>query len=209
MSRNKNKRKNAKKPLGTPISIVFPDNISADEMKHIIAGGLAEFEDVQRQKKQHEQEQKELEWQSKLGAKDFSSMKGLKWRIKQFYNDTKVAMKILLLPSQRIKSEGVTFRFIQMVFALFFGILSIGLLLLAICLWIGSLVGAFWGTSWQMVIIGISLGTLALTFYKVFGVISREILNMTDQNYLLGLSACITSIMSLIVAIATLIIAQK
>lgn len=212
MPRNKNKRKNAKKPLGTPISIVFPDNISADEMKHIIAGGLLEFE---QQKKQREDEAKELsckEWQHAIGVKDFSSVKRPKKWLLQSFNFLQVFWNICTVPQKHIKGDGVIFSLMQMILAMLFGAVNVILLILAFLIVLcplGSFLGVIPAMRWENIAVIWSCGLLAFVLSRIFRIASFEIIKMEDHNYLFGLFACVTSIISVVIAVITLVITRK
>ena len=205
MSKNKKHRSEA------TVNIVIPNNASAKEISHIIADGLMEFEE---RKQQQEKEAKRLrheEWQRALGVKDFSNVKRpLKWWL-QFWNRAKVAFKVCIIPGKHIKGDGATFSVMQMILAMFFGVLNWLLLLSSVFLFLcvpillasNSLPIPGWTVANCL-----SFGVYAFIFSRVFRIVTFEIMNIEDRNYLFGVFTCVASIVSAVAAVTALLVSQ-
>lgn len=195
-----------------PVNIVLPSDISTDEMKHIIADGLMEFEE---RKKQQEKEAKELllkERQRAVGIKDYSNVNGPKRWLLKFGNTIHVIWKTCFISGQYLNDTQITFSLMQMILYVTFKLLSLAMLCVSIlffiypvCLCLG-----FLGTvSWVIVVTSLLLSLLTFLLFGLFRMASLEINNMKDRNYLLGLFSGVTSIATIIIAVATLLATQK
>lgn len=206
------KKKKNRAEISMPVSVALPNNISADEMKHIIADGLMEFEERKKQQEKEEKVQRHKEWQRAVGVKDFSKVKKpLRWWL-QFWNGVKIVFKICFISEKHIKGDGVTFGIMQMALAVFFGILNMILFLLSVILILVApilyFVSDLLPVPGKAVAMGFAFGLWALILSRVFRIVSFEIMNMEDRNYLFGIFTCVASIISAVVAVATFFVAQ-
>lgn len=204
---------NKKNRTPKTVNIVFPNNMSADEIKHIIADGLMEFEDRKQQQENEEKELRQKEWQQTIGVKDFPHVKRPKRWLLEFCNAVKVLWKICRITEKDVRGDGATLGIMQMLLELFFSILSVGFLLVALVLFLAGPIICFResvslfsietaGVSWVF-------GLLALVLSRVFRIARFEVMNIKDRNYLLGLFTCVASVVSIIIAFIALFVARR
>lgn len=195
------------------VNIVFPNNMSADEIKHIIADGLMEFEDRKQQQEDKEKELRQKEWQQAIGAKDFSHVKRPKRWLLEFCNAVKVLWRICRITEKDVRGDGVTLGIMQMLLELFFSILNVGFSLVALVLFLVSPVICFRESvsllSIETVVVSWAFGLLALVLSRMFRIAGLEIMNIKDRNYLLGLFTCVTSVVSIVIAFIALFVARR
>ena len=207
------KKKKNKAGTSMPVNIVLPNSMSADEMKHIIADGLMEFEERKKWQEREEKIQRNKEWQRVIGLKDFSNVKKpLRWWL-QFWNAVKVFKNICFISEKHVKGDAVTFGIMQTVLELFFGLLSAILLLFSVALiWVVPILYLFsnvLSVSGEAVAIGSLYGMSAFIFSIMFRVARLEIMNMEDRNYLFGIFTCVASIVSAVAAVVTIFMTQR
>ena len=78
---SKNRRKASKEhnqSASTPVNIVLPDSLRAEEMQQIITNALLAVEDAKEQKAKEQKEQDRKNFREAMGYKDYSTEKGLK-----------------------------------------------------------------------------------------------------------------------------------
>lgn len=198
------KRKKNKRKQTMPVNIVLPSNISADEMKRIIADGLMKFEE---QKKRQEKAAKALqreEWRRTIGFKDFSNVKAPKRWILQFFNTVHAIWKICFASPKDIKGDRVTFGLMQMILSFLFACLS-GILLAISVAFLIAPIGLFLvglrGISWGIALSSLLFSLAAFLLFAMFRIASFEVDNLEDRNYILMLFTCVTGIVAIIVAL--------
>lgn len=207
-------RNNKKKSRETKtVNIVFPDHMSVEEMSHAIADGLMEFEARKQQKADEEKELREKEWQQALGVEDFSHVEQPRRRWLVLKNHIKVFWKMCTISEKDIKGEGLTFGIIQMILELFFKLLSVVLLLVFLILFVAGPVGLLWN-NFSLLSIEIfanfwALGFLAFVLSRLFRIAGFEVANTNDRNYLFGLFACVTSLITIAITAATLFVTLR
>lgn len=199
--------------LGSPVNIVFPKNMSADEMKQIIADGLMEFEKRKECQEEADKELRQKEWQQTIGAKDFFNVKRPKRWLLELCNAVNVLWKVSRITEKDVRGDGAAFGLMQMLLELVFGMLNVGSLLVALVLFLTSPVICFReGISFlsvETVAVSWAFGLFALFLSRVFRIVSFEIMNIKDRNYLLGLFTCVTSVISIVIAFVALLVAWR
>lgn len=205
-------RNNKKEGIKT-VNIVFPDHMSADEIKHIIADGLMEFEERKRKRGEEEEKVRVEEWQQAIGVEDFSNVKQPRRRWLTFKSNVKTFWKMCTISPKYIKGEGLTLGLMQGLLELFFGMLNVGFLLVSLILCVVGLVFLLQnGISFVSIVILAGLwayGLLSFVLSRVFRIARFEAANISDRNYLFGLFACITSLITIAIATATLFVTLR
>ena len=201
--RNKKKSKQniASNPLQS-VNISLPANMSAEEMQHLIANAIIEAEDIKAQKEEEKRKAALAEWHNIVGYKEYQN------KIKQFFNDVKAFTKILFLPKKYIEGDRASVAFLQEIMTFFFGILQALALVLCICFIFAIFSpGSFHIASLEIYAI-IALALFAFVSFLlscIFRIIRLEIDKVKDRNYLLGLFASITSLVSIIIAVIAIV----
>lgn len=201
-------RQNKKNRAPQTVNIVFPNNMSADEVKHIIADGLMEFEEHKKRQKEADKELRQKEWQQIIGIKDFSETKKPKRWLLECCNFFIVVWKINTISGKQIKGEGVSFGIMQILLAAFFSLLNGVLLMFALALFATGVILLFNGV-FLLCLEAWIFGFLSFLFSRLFRIASFEIMNTENHNYLFGLFACVTSIASIAIAVVALFVTQR
>ena len=208
--RNKKKSKQniASNPLQS-VNISLPENMSAEEMQHIIANAIIEAEEIKERKCHELENQKRLEWQKNLGYQDFSQIKHKLWRnIRVVFNRIRMFLTMLFIRKKRISGDRASVAFLQEIMTFFFGILQALALVLCICFIFAIFSpGSFHIASLEIYAI-IALALFAFVSFLlscIFRIIRLEIDKVKDRNYLLGLFASITSLVSIIIAVIAIV----
>lgn len=193
MSKNRRKAsKEHKQSASTPVNIVLPDSMSAEEMQQIITNALLAVEDAKEQKAKEQKEQDRKEWEETVGKNP----------IKRFF-------KILFLPKKHIKGDKTTFALLKMFIEMFFGLAKILTLLFSVFaivyIPLQYVIDAIPNMSiGQNVILGL-YAILSFLFSRMFRMASIEVDKIEDRSLLFGIFASITSIVSIVVAIIAVV----
>lgn len=179
----------------------------------MIADGLMEFEERKQRKADTEKELRVKEWQKSIGVEDFSRVKQPKRRWLERRNSIKVFCKMCTISKKDIKGEGLTFGIIQMILELFFKLLNVVLLLVFLILFGAGLMGLlrnnFSLLSIEIFANFLVLGLLAFVLSRLFRIAGFEVANTNDRNYLFGLFACVTSLITIVITAATLFVTLR
>ena len=201
-----------KKAGNKTIYIVFPDNISAEEVKSIITEGMLEFEEQKKQRENEEKEARRKAWQNAIGVKDFSNVKKTKRWLLQFCNDLKTFWKICTISQKDVRGDDTVFNLIQAfivsIFAVIFVICMLLSLVFSIAFPILLFLGFFPGIPLNIALLVFFLGILAFVFSQAFRIASFEVTNIEDRSYLFNLFTCVVSTISMIVAVIALFAAR-
>lgn len=197
--KNKKTKQNAdSKPLQS-VNINLPENMSAEEMQHIIACAIVEAEEIKIQKEEEQRKVALAKWRDKIGYKEYEN------KLKRFFNDVKVLKNILFLPKNDIKGDLASSVLLKTFIALFFWIMKWCSLLFAIfligCFPIQYIRGSISEFPWYLYMYCIPFAVLTFIFSRLFRMAGIEIDNLDDRNYLFGLFASITSLVSIVVAV--------
>lgn len=131
MRKIKNKKKSKQNIASNPsqsVNISLPENMSAEEMQHIIANAIIEAEEIKAQKEEEKRKAALAEWHNIVGYKEYQN------KIKQFFNNVKTFTKILFLPKKYIKGDRASTILLKSVISLFFGLMKWCSLTLAVLL---------------------------------------------------------------------------
>ena len=190
------------KPLLT-VKVNFPEKMNAEEMQHIIACAIVEAEEIKAQKEEEKRKAALAEWHNIVGYKKYKN------KMKQFFNNVKVFTKILFLPKKYIEGDRASTILLKSVISLFFGLMQCCSLILAILL-IAFVPAQYLMQNidvlpWYQNMLYILFGILAFVFSRLFRMAGIEIDNLDDRNYLFGLFASITSLISIIIAVFAIV----
>lgn len=208
MSKKNKKAKKSYDKIDTG-QVSVPDKITVEKMQHIIAHAIVEAEDI---KKDRENKQKEIaakDWSDSIGYKDYSSFKWYKRFPLQLINSIVVLFHVATIPKQKVKGTAESFAFIAVFIYVFFWILkwifliASGVFLVFIFMQLFSISsGDFSAYKFTL---SIMLLILSFMFSIIFRILSFEVNNIEDYNFLFGLFASIVSIVSIIIAFAALL----
>lgn len=200
--KKKSKQNIASNPLQS-VNISLLENMSAEEMQHIIANAIIEAEEIKAQKEEEKRKAALAEWHNIVGYKEYQN------KIKQFFNDVKAFTKILFLPKKYIEGDRASTILLKSVISLFFWLMQYCSLILAILL-IAFVPAQYLMQNivvlpWYQNVLFISLGVLAFVFSRLFRMAGIEIDNLDDRNYLFSLFASLTSLVSIIIAVIAIV----
>lgn len=201
-TKKKAKQNATSKPLQSA-NINLPENISAEEIQHIIACAIVEAEEIKAQKEEEQRKAALIEWHDKIGFKDHEN------KLKNILNKIKVFLKILFLPKKHIEGDRASIILLKSVIVLFFWLMKCCSLIFSILL-IAFVPAQYLMQNitvlpWYQNMLYILYGVLAFVFSRLFRMAGIEIDNLDDRNYLFGLFASITSLVSIIIAVIAIV----
>lgn len=206
MGKIRNKKKSKQNIASNPsqsVNISLPENMSAEEIQHIIANAIIEAEEIKAQKEEEKRKAALAEWHNIVGYQEYKN------KIKQFFNHLKAFIKILFLPKKYIEGDRASTILLKSVISLFFGLMQCCSLILAILLiaFVPAqyLIQNIDVLPWYQNMLYILFGILAFVFSRLFRMAGIEIDNLDDRNYLFGLFASVTSLASIIIAIIAIV----
>lgn len=196
-NQNRVKQNTAQKQVQS-VSATLPEHMSAEEIQHIIAKAIVEAENikVQNRKKQ------EIEWRQKVGFKKCKNC------FVDFFNDFCVLFKLLFHPKKYVKGDAVLTGLLITIIRLFFifvgSLLFLGSVLLIIYIILNLLVFSN-ALSWDKYVLFVILAFSAFILSLMFFAANFEVDKIEDRNYIFGLFASITSLISIVIAIIAFI----
>lgn len=206
MRKGRNKRKAKQNTVSKPlqsVNINLPGNMSADEMQHIIAHAIVEAEEIKAQKEAEQSETALAEWHAIIGYKKYEN------KFRNILNEIKVFFKVMFLPKRHIEGDRASTALLKTVISSFFWIMKWCSLGFAVCLF--AFIPAQFLIHdvatlplYQNVII-VLFGTASFIFSRLFRIISIEIDKLDDRNFLFGLFASVTSLVSIIIAVIAIV----
>lgn len=203
MAKKNKKNKNAS---SNNVNIVLPESLSADEMKNIFVEAMLEVE-KRKSKVEEEKAAKELkEWQDSIGVKFYPKEKKIRFRwFKRTWNDIVVFFKMCFVSKDKIKGDRATTGLLKFFLGLIFELVKAALVLCSIAL--ATFIPLQYlidGITPLKVQENIFIGGFAILIFmlsRLFRIAGFEIEKIDDKNYLFGVLASITSIISIVVAI--------
>lgn len=204
--------KKNKKNKCTPnnnVNIVLPESLSADEMKKILVEAMLEVEQRKTEGAQEIAEKELKEWQENLGLKEYPDNKNIKFlKLKRFWNFICVFLKFSFVSKNKIKGDRITTILLKFFLTAIFDLAQLALTVLSVVLIIFIPI--------QYIDESVTLLSLSQNFFvfcvafaifmlsRFFRISSAEIDRIDDKNYLFGVFASVTSIVSVIVAIVSI-----
>ena len=115
MGKIRNKKKPKQNIASNPsqfVNISLPENMSAEEMQHLIAFAIVEAEEIKERKRKELEKQKSLEWQKSLGYQDFSRIKHKLWRnIRVIFNRIRMVLTLLFIRKKKLSGDRASVAF--------------------------------------------------------------------------------------------------
>lgn len=210
MSKKNSKIKNSQdKAQPTIPSVIFPAEMSQEEMQHIIANAIIETQKMKEDAKQKQKEANIRELQETIGLKEYNDKNRLLRIIKIAINRIKCFFKICFLSRKNIKGDRVTFGILSMLLTLIFALVSSVLYVVAFILFVCGIIalthgqGApLWGIEWYAFI---PYSFAAFMFASIFRISSIEIEKVEDRNYIQSLLNIVFAIIAAVFAYLSLI----
>lgn len=210
MSKKNSKSKNSQdKAQPTIPSVIFPAEMSQEEMQHIIANAIIETPKMKEDAKQKQKEANIRELQETIGLKEYNDKNRLLRIIKIAINRIKCFFKICFLSRKNIKGDRVTFGILSMLLTLIFALVSSVLYVVAFIFFVCGIIaltrgqGApLWGIEWYAFI---PYSFAAFMFASIFRISSIEIEKVEDRNYIQSLLNIVFAIIAAVFAYLSLI----
>lgn len=198
----KAKQNTASKPLQSA-NINMPENMSKEEMQHIIACAIVEAEEIKAQKKEEQRKVALSKWHSIIGYKEYNN------KFRQFFNEVKVFIKILFLPKKYIEGDMASLALLKSFISLFFWLMQRCLFILCILFItfvpiqyvMENIIPLPWYLNIPIILCGFTFFILS----RLFRMANIEVEKFDNRNYLFGLFASITSFVSIIIAVIAII----
>ena len=203
------KKSKKNKNTANNVNIVLPESLSAEEMKNILVEAMLEVEQRKAELANTENENDLKEWRKSLGIKDYSADKKIRFRkIKQMCNTIYAFFKLSFLPKSQIKGDRATIGLLKFFLCAIFDMAKIILTLCSICL-IALIPLQYFIQSLTPLSISKNIFVFCFAFMlfmlsRFFRIASIEIDRIDDKNFLFGVFASITSIVSIIIAVVSI-----
>ena len=204
MSRKRKKKANNQPVVSAPV----PSGISAEQWQHIMANAMVEAEEMKEQKKREAQEAEIVRWRTVMGHKEFDDDNAAVREIRTFFNAIGCMIRLCSIKRKDIRGDRASFVLLKLFLSLFF---FIGKGLSALFGWMFILCGVIMPFAYNLTAVNVfygfviaAVGLMLLFVSGLFRMAGMEIDDMDDRSYLLGLFACVTSIVSIVIAIITI-----
>lgn len=202
-------RKRKKKANNQPVvSVPVPSGISAEQWQHIMANAMVEAEEMKEQKRREAQEAEIVRWRTVMGHKEFDDDNAAVREIKTFFNAIGCMIRLCSIKRKDIRGDRASFALLKIFLGLFF---LIGRCVSTLLGWLFVGAGVLMPFAHNIMAINIFscfvfglIGIMLLFISGLFRMAGMEIDDMDDRSYLLGLFACVTSIVSIIIALITI-----
>ena len=190
------------------INTFLPECLDKNEWQHIIANALIESEEIRKQREEKRKEEELKIWHENIGYKDYSNSKfKCKWLL-QFLNDIWILYRFLFMPQRKIHGDRAISTLLKMILSLFFAVGSWIVFLLGLILF-ASIPLQFFIPSlrvpWYINLLLALFSFLILIISGLLKISSIEVEKMEDRNYLVGIFASVTSIISITIAIIAVV----
>lgn len=210
MSKKNSKSKNSQdKAQPTIPSVIFPAEMSQEEMQHIIANAIIEAQKADEDAKQKQKEANIRELQEAIGLKEYNDKNRLLRIIKIAINRIKCFFKICFLSRKNIKGDRVTFGILSMLLTLIFALVSLVLYVVAFIFFVCEIIALIrgqgaplWGIEWYAFI---PFSFAAFIFASIFRISSIEIEKVEDRDYIQSLLNIVLAIIAAVFAYLSLI----
>lgn len=210
MSKKTSKSKNSQgKAQPTIPSVIFPAEMSQEEMQHIIANAIIEAQKAKEDAKQKQKEANIRELQEAIGLKEYNDKNRLLRIIKIAINRIKCFFKICFLSRKNIKGDRVTFSIMSVLLTLIFALVALVLYCAAPLFFICGIIALIhgqgappWGIEWYAFI---PFSFAAFIFASIFRISSIEIEKVEDRDYIQSLLNIVLTIIAAVFAYLSLI----
>lgn len=203
------KKSKKNKNTANNVNIVLPDSLSAEEMKNILVEAMLEVEQRKAELANTENESDLKEWRKSLGIKEYPADKKIRFRkIKQVCNTFYAFFKLSFIPKNQIKGDRATIGLLKFFLCAVFDLAKIMLTLWSVCL-IAIIPLQYFIQSLTPLSISENIFVFCFAFMsfvlsRLFRIASAEIDRIDDKNFLFGVFASITSIVSIIIAVVSI-----
>lgn len=204
----KNKKNKSVAPSNN-VNIVLPESLSADEIKNILVDAMLEVEN-KKTEAQKDQADKDLkEWRESLGIKEYPKDAKIRFhRAKQFFSMFGAFFRLSFISKKKIKGDRATTSLLKFFLVIIFDLAKFALMvwsvLLVLLIPLQYIVNSISILTIPQNILVFCFAILSFILSRLFRIASVEIENIDDKNYLFGVFASITSIVSIIVAIVSI-----
>jgi len=206
MGKGRNKR-NAKQNTASkslqPVNINLPENMSKEEMQHIIACAIVEAEEIKAQHKEEQHKKDLAEWYGVIGFKEHRN------KFKNGLNKVMVFFRIMFLPEKHIKGDIALSTLLKLLILPFLWVMKLLSLLLSVGLIVYIPIQYFAGKMnqfpWLLYVYLLPFAFFAFVLSRLFRMASIEIDKLDNRNYLFGFYASITSFVSIIIAVIAIV----
>ena len=104
----KNKKNKSVAPSNN-VNIVFPESLSADEIKNILVDAMLEVENKKSEAQKDKADKDLKEWRESLGIKEYPKDAKIRFRkAKQFFNTFSAFFKLSFISKKKIKGDRAT-----------------------------------------------------------------------------------------------------
>ena len=204
--------KKNKKNKNTPsnnLNIILPESLSADEIKNILVDAMLEVENKKAEAPKEKADKDLKEWRESLGIKEYPKDAKIRFRrAKQFFNTFGAFFRLSFISKKKIKGDRATTGLLKFFLAIIFDVakfaLTVWSALLVLSIPLQYIVDSITILTISQNILVFCFAILSFILSRLFRTASVEIENIDDKNYLFGVFASITSIVSIIVAIVSI-----
>ena len=205
----KKNKKNKNVAPSNNVNIVFPESLSADEIKNILVDAMLEVENKKAEAQKDKADKDLKEWRESLGIKEYPKDAKIRFRrAKQFFNTFGAFFRLSFISKKKIKGDRATTGLLKFFLAIIFDVakfaLTVWSALLVLSIPMQYIVDSITILTIPQNILVFCFAILSFILSRLFRIASVEIENIDDKNYLFGVFASITSIVSIIVAIVSI-----
>lgn len=205
----KKNKKNKNVAPSNDVNIVLPESLSADEIKNILVDAMLEVENKKAEAQKEKADKDLKEWRASLGIKEYpKDAKTHFRRAKQFFNTFGAFFRLSFISKKKIKGDRATTGLLKFFLAIIFDlakfVLTVWSALLVLSIPLQYIVDSIPVLSIPQNILVFCFAVVSFVLSRLFRIASVEIDNIDDKNYLFGVFASITSIVSIIVAIISI-----
>lgn len=191
------------------VNIVLPNSLSADEIKSILVEAMLEVENIKAEVEKEKADKDLKEWRESLGIKEYPKDAKIRFcNVKQFFNAFGAFIRLSFISKKKIKGDRATTGLLKFFLAIIFDLakfaLTVWSALLVLSIPLQYIVDSITILTISQNILVFCFAILSFILSRLFRIASVEIENIDDKNYLFGVFASITSIVSIIVAIVSI-----
>lgn len=186
-----------------------PSALTGEEIQHLIAHAIIEADELREAALRKQQDTELLEWRTATGYKEFSDKSKFIRGTKTFFNRLRCFVRLCFVSPNAIKGDRASFALTKLFLRLFFdfakwitGMVSLLFVIYGVCSFFiseQSLVAYL--SDFTMLVLGITIFTLS----RMLRMASIEIEKIEDRNYLFGLFASVTALVSIVIAVIALL----
>ena len=199
------KNKKAKKEIPSAGKSLPPSVLTGEEIQHLIANAIVEADELREVALHKQQDTELLEWRTAIGYKEFSDKSKFIRDTKTFLNRLRCFVRLCFVSPNAIKGDRASFALTKLFLRLFFdlakwitGMVSLLFVIYGICsFFISEQPPAAYLSDFTILVLGITIFTLS----RMLRMASIEIEKIEDRNYLFGLFASVTALVSTVIAV--------